>query len=222
MQRRTALRLYNIMPKKYTMIWFIRFFNEHFGFPLRRKYLVKRILPHLPDSGTVLDLGCSDGRLAVDLMLKKPGLIITGADTLIQEDCKIAVTRLTGIHYPFPDGHFDCILLIDVLHHTEDPEPVLSEAIRISRKKLIIKDHYYTSRFSHFLLRISDYWGNKPYGIPLPYHFLKPGEWTALFGKLNIPGQTISRFRYNIVDPCRHILFVSEKPSTKRTDSLPL
>jgi SAM-dependent methyltransferase len=194
------------------MIRFIRFFNEHFGFPLRRKYLVKRILPLLPDSGTVLDLGCSDGRLAMEFMLKKPGLIITGADTLIQDDCKIAVTRLTGIPYPFPDGHFDCVLLIDVLHHAEDPEPILSEAMRISRKKLIIKDHYYTSRFSHFLLRISDYWGNKPYGIPLPYHFLKPGEWTALFSKLNIRTETISRFRYNLIDPCWHILFVSEKP----------
>jgi ubiquinone/menaquinone biosynthesis C-methylase UbiE len=34
---------------------------------------------------------------------------------------------------PFPGGHFGCAALVDVLHHLQDPVPVLNETARVLR-----------------------------------------------------------------------------------------
>jgi SAM-dependent methyltransferase len=39
-----------------------------------------RLLPLLPDEGTVLDLGCGPGRLAVPVARARPGLLVIGLD----------------------------------------------------------------------------------------------------------------------------------------------
>lgn len=194
-----------------TLLIFIRLFNNKIGFPLRRLYLCRRLLPLLPATGKILDLGCSDGRLASGLQKKNPGLHFCGADKVIQKNSFIPVTALSGLPYPYTDGEFDGLILIDVLHHEENPSQLLAEAARISPNFILVKDHYYTGKLSYFLLKISDYWGNKAYSIPLPYTFLRPEQWIELFNKQGLTVKHFSKFRYNIFDPCRHNIFVLEK-----------
>ncbi len=193
------------------MLVLIRLFNDYLGFPLRRRYLLRYLLPMLPEQGHILDLGCGDGKLAVSLMKKRPGLRIEGADVFPQPDCSIPLTRIEKEPYPFEDSSFDVVMLIDVLHHSNQPESVLKEAVRISRHTILIKDHYYNSGLGFFLLKISDYWGNKPYGISLPYHFLRFKEWDALLSGLPILLKKVQRFRYNFSDPCRHHVMLLQK-----------
>ena len=58
-----------------------------------------------------------------------------------------------------------------MLHHVkkEDLKTLFKEAIRVSKKYIIIKDHYYKNSLDYLILKIYDYIGNKPYGVNLPY-----------------------------------------------------
>lgn len=192
------------------MLFLIRLFNDYLGFPLRRRYLLRVLLPLLPESGSILDLGCGDGKLAAALMKRRPGLKIQGADVYPQPGCCIPHRSIREVPYPFETASVDVVMLIDVLHHSPVPEVVLAEAARISRKTILLKDHYYTGSVGLRLLKIADYWGNKAYGVALPYRFLRPAEWEALFRATRLRVGHEHRFRYNPIDPCRHNLFLLE------------
>ncbi len=49
-----------------------------------------------------------------------------------------------GPKLPWPDNHFDAVLLLTVLHHVADPESVLREACRVGGRIIIIEDVYAT------------------------------------------------------------------------------
>ena len=46
-----------------------------------------------------------------------------------------------GTHLPYEASSVDIVLLVDVLHHTQDPMVMLREARRVARKGILIKDH---------------------------------------------------------------------------------
>lgn len=52
---------------------------------------------------------------------------------------------------PFPDNHFDLVIMKDVLEHVEDVERSLTEAVRVSRKYLYIMSPNYLFPYeAHF------------------------------------------------------------------------
>ena len=193
------------MPKLF------RLFNEKIGFPLRWRYLVQRLRPYLKNSKNVLDLGSSCGRLANELSKKLPQIDFIGVDTHVQSKTYIQIKKYDGKKLPFPDNSFDCVMIIDVLHHNKYPEIILREAKRVSKSFILIKDHYYKNKFDFMLLKYADYVGNKPYGIKLPYNFLTTDEWQNLIRNLNLKIIKSEKFRYNNVDPCKHIIFFLQK-----------
>jgi SAM-dependent methyltransferase len=90
--------------------------------------------------GAVLDLGCGDGRLTLELR----GRRIVGADVsrvaldrarervAKREIELVAVTP--GAVLPFADGTFDLVLLAETIEHVVDVEALLSEARRVLRE----------------------------------------------------------------------------------------
>jgi SAM-dependent methyltransferase len=116
-------------------------------------------------------------------------------------------TSWIGHRLPFAENTFDCVLITDVLHHTDNPLEILKEAKRVSRRYVLIKDHYGSNPKDFSRLKFADYIGNKPYGIRLPYGFLTRNEWINLVQ--NDCGFSIvayKTFRFNFIDPCKHIL----------------
>jgi len=88
----------------------------------------------------VLDCGCGDGRVASRLAA---GLDFTLAD-LVRPGCTAVeslpfVPLIDGEDLPFADASFDTCLLLTVLHHAEDPVRVLRNALRVSRRVVIIE-----------------------------------------------------------------------------------
>lgn len=189
----------------------IKLYEEKIGFPLRWKYLVERLSPYLKDSKKVLDLGSSDGRLASRLLEKLPHLDIIGADVWVQPKTCIPIIQYDGRRLPFPDNSFDLVMMIDVLHHDEQPERIVKEAKRVSKKLILIKDHYWNNKLDILLLRWADYCGNKPYGVELPYTYLDIAEWRGLFKKFNLKIIKSEMFRFHFLDPCKHVTFLLEK-----------
>ncbi len=191
--------------------------DERVLFPARINYLVHWLSPQLMDSGNVLDLGASDGRLAHALSQHAPATF-TGCDVLVPEKTAIPVVQYDGTTLPFEDRSFDAVMLIDMLHHTDDPVEIVREAVRVSRKYVLIKDHYYNNSFDWYGLKAMDYVGNAPYNIRLPYNYLNDGQWRGLINTLNLRIVHEAKFRYNLIDPCRHVLFKLAVPGA---DSAP-
>ncbi len=89
--------------------------------------------------GSVLDLGCGDGRLTGELH----GGRVVGADVsrvaldrarTRLRDRDVELVELTpGAVMPFPDETFDLVLMAETIEHVVDPESLLWEVRRVLR-----------------------------------------------------------------------------------------
>jgi SAM-dependent methyltransferase len=140
----------------------------------------------LPQRATVLDIGCGDGRLAAYLGKLRPDLLVSGAEVAPRSDCAIPVTGFDGRTLPFAEDSFDATLLVDVLHHTTEPAVLLSEAVRVARYAVVLKDHFREGLGAYSTLRFMDVVGNRRHGVPLPFNYLNRLEWNALFARCGV------------------------------------
>lgn len=216
----TRLRLRQNQARRLDWLAPLRAMNERVFFPYRYDQLTRLLTPHLQDVATVLDVGASCGRLARRLM-DATGCSISGIDVHIQPHAKIPVRRYDGRSFPFPDSAFDCVMMVDMLHHTENIEQMLSEACRVSRRYVLIKDHYWETGSDLTALRIADYIGNAPYGISLPYTYLRLDEWANLFHRHGLKPLSWETPRLHPLDPCKHITVRLERKHRIRGGTCP-
>lgn len=152
----------------------------------RTRVLAETAARMLPPGLRLLDVGCGDGLFATILSRLRPDLDITGAEMMPRASCRIPVQGFDGEHLPFGDGHFDACLLIDVLHHTTSPAVLLRETARVSRGHVLLKDHNRSGCAAQSTLRFMDIVGNRRHGVPLPFHYLSPAEWSQLLGEIDL------------------------------------
>jgi hypothetical protein len=57
---------------------------------------------------------------------------------------------------------------------------LLREAVRVTRRWLIVKDHVRKGPAAALRLRFMDYIGNSHHAVALPYKYLSTGEWNEL------------------------------------------
>jgi len=156
-------------------------------FGRRVEALADALANAIPEGTTrVLDLGCGDGQVAVALMRRRPELVIEGVDVLVRPVTHIPVTPYDGVTLPFADGQFDCVTIVDVLHHTDDPASVLAEAARVAKGSVVIKDHLREGLMAGPTLRLMDWVGNRGHDVRLPYNYLNQNEWAAAFGRAGL------------------------------------
>ncbi|MEV5986879.1 class I SAM-dependent methyltransferase [Streptomyces sp. NPDC052051] len=94
------------------------------------------------DTGRLLDVACGTGSVTRRLAAGRPGLRVTGAD-LADAMTRYSAARLPGAvvradsrRLPFPDGTFDAVTSVWLLHLIDDPDDiraVLSECARVLR-----------------------------------------------------------------------------------------
>jgi SAM-dependent methyltransferase len=116
-------------------------------------YLRKRtrfVLEHCP-RGDGLDVGCGTGTLAG--RLAAAGYRMSGADpssgmlaVLRERNPAVRAVEAPGDRLPFPDGSFDLVLSVAVMHHIADPGVVgrtLGEMVRVTRPggRILVWDH---------------------------------------------------------------------------------
>jgi len=136
--------------------------------------------------GTVLDVGCGNGMISKWLMDLRSDVSIIGVDTLLRPETFIPVLQYNGKDLPFDDNSFSAVLLVDVLHHALNPGLVLKECSRVSRDKILVKDHFSESRYDAFILKFLDWVGNRHHGVVLPYNYFSRAEWEAILVKNNL------------------------------------
>jgi len=97
-----------------------------------------------PLSGPALDVGTGKGLLAIALARRKLDVVSVDVEAGEQELAALLAAeaglagRIRFVHgdaaeLRFPNGHFGCAAMMDVLHHLEDPLPVLREMLRVVR-----------------------------------------------------------------------------------------
>jgi len=149
----------------------------------------------IPQSAQVLDVGCGDGLLASLIMQKRVDVKIRGIDVLVRSQPHIPIHRFDGQVIPYSDASFDAVMFVDVLHHTEDPMILLREAMRVTRKAILIKDHTCNGLFASSTLRFMDQVSNARHGVALPYNYWSQQKW---FAALEMLGLTMSIWKKDL------------------------
>ena len=99
--------------------------------PRRARVLTKHLLKALPDDcASILDVGCGDGAIGRLMRTGDARLRVTGVETHERPTCRIPVQHYDGERLPLGDDSRDVVMLIDVLHHANDPGALLREAAR--------------------------------------------------------------------------------------------
>lgn len=155
-------------------------------FDRRVSVLADHLAEALPQGARVLDVGCGSGAIAAEIMRRRPDVRIEGVDVLVRPGTAIPVSPYDGEHLPFETDAFDVAMMIDVLHHTDDPALVLGEAQRVARLGVLVKDHFRDGPLAGPTLRFMDWVGNAHHGVRLPYNYLSGPEWSSLWSRLGL------------------------------------
>lgn len=146
---------------------------------------LRSLLPRTSDIKG-LDVGCGNGEISRSIQQARPGIQILGIDVLKRKDVIIDVTCFDGKKIPFEDKSFDFAMLVDVLHHADEPELLLKECVRVARKFLLIKDHICDTAWDRKRLCFMDWVGNRLHGVSLPYNYFSRRDWEELFAANNL------------------------------------
>ena len=144
----------------------------------------------IPVDASVLDVGCGSGDIARLIMKSRSDVKISGIDVLVREDTAIPVKGYDGHTFPHEDNSFDVVMFVDVLHHTQNTEELLSEARRVSRKYVILKDHTLEGLFSQSRLKFMDWVGNRRFGVNLTYNYHTKQQWFKAFDDSGLAVET--------------------------------
>jgi SAM-dependent methyltransferase len=140
----------------------------------------------VPQDATVLDVGCGDGLLTRLLADARPDLRLSGMDVLVRPGAQVTVEPFDGRHIARADAEVDVVMMVDVVHHAEDPRALLAEAARVARQAIVIKDHLREGFLAGPTLRFMDYVGNAHHGVRLPYNYWTRSEWDAALQSLGL------------------------------------
>jgi len=163
--------------------------HEHYVCGRRVRVLARRLAPLLPDRARVLDLGCGSGEMANAIIAHRPDVGFEGLDVLVRPMTYIRVRAYDGVTIPHDDCSFDAVLLVDVVHHADDPLALLREARRVARACVLVKDHTLEGPFAGATLRFMDRVGNARHGVRLPYNYWPRRRWFEAFECLKLdPG----------------------------------
>ena len=117
----------------------------------------------------MLDVGCGFGALGraiLDSRACPPRVSVLGLERVKRGGGEL-------IEVQAYDG------VTDVLHHEEEPDRLISECARVSRRLLIIKDHKLDGPLARWRVQFMDWAANVPYAVPCLYRYNTPDEWAA-------------------------------------------
>lgn len=142
-----------------------------------------RLNSFLPKNAKYLEIGCGLG--TVTSYFRQQGLEVTSLDiqntSLISDVIPIIYQ---GKQIPFEDNQFDLVLLLTVLHHTENPLHLLEEAKRVGKTIIIIED-IYDNWLQKYLTYTVDSIVNWEFSRH-PHNNLRDLAWKQVFTQLNM------------------------------------
>ena len=174
---------------------------------------VNRIKPFVTRNDRVLDIGSGYGKQAFTLQ-EAIGCSVSAIDVVDYNRFDIPFKEFDGVHVPFEDEAFDVSYLAFVLHHAEKPIELLKEALRVTKRTLLIFEDTPRNAFDRTLDGFHGRSFNWYYKLSNPAVFRTQKEWEKIFSE--IPLQTresipLSRFWREPYFPISRTLFVLKK-----------
>lgn len=103
----------------------------------RANKIAGKLAPHIETRDHVLDIGAGGCRVSAKLK-DLTEAAITPLDTVDHNRTSMDLQLYDGITIPYPDDSFSVASLVFVLHHAENPTKLLSEAARVSRRRVLV------------------------------------------------------------------------------------
>ncbi len=149
----------------------------------RAEYFTSLFADHLEPASRVLDIGGGWGFYAEPI--ENRGHDLTVLDVVKPGFQRAPVVIYDGGKMPFEDKSFDASILVTMLHHTPDPASILKEAIRVTKKRIIVIEDVYNHTLGKFWTILRDQFYNVEY-FGHPCQFKKSSEWAGLFNSLGL------------------------------------
>lgn len=173
------------------------FYGRTTAYPYYRLQVTDYIGRLLPEQGSrdtlnVIDVGSGDGYLGAVFQTFRPGTRVVGVETQVRTLTRPGFEPVVfdGRRLPFPDRAFDVAILSNVLHHADDQAALFAETCRVTRRRVVIKDHLAASRLDHWKLAVLDILGNRRFGADTQGDYLDRAGWNALFAA--VPGARVN------------------------------
>lgn len=163
----------------------------------------------------ILDLGAGNGLLALEIkkQLEKEVLLVDVVD-YNYTDLPVIVYNPED-NLPIANEEVDTTILYNVLHHASDPEHLLHEATRVTKRRLVIKESYIEEENIKITNSFVDWFYNRVIGdedINVPLNFLKIKAWENL---LKSYGFIVIETKYVGIDepavPEHQVFIIAEK-----------
>lgn len=130
---------------------------------------------------TIIDIGA--GTCNVAELLSEKGFLLQPVDVKNLSFVKnYQPIIFNGTTLPFLDNSFDSALLLDVLHHTSNPEQLLQEAKRVANSVLVMES-VYNCIPQKVLFLIIDSFLNMEF-LNHPWNYRTDEQWQLLFRQL--------------------------------------
>jgi len=158
--------------------------------------LSQHLAPYLARGEEWLEIGAGRGLVAQALQAAT-GARLTLVDVVDYNQSGLPLQTYDGLHLPFPNDSFDHSLFLFVLHHTPDPLPVLQEALRVSRKSVLVVENSVQGALRQRLTRAVDSLPHLRYGVPICYRAQTIAAWQKTFERLPVRTELMARFAMN-------------------------
>ena len=109
------------------------------GLDGRFELMFSQLQPHLKGVRHAIDYGCGSGVLT-QMLHDRLGMKMEGVDVrdFRAKKVTVPVRQFDGYQVPVADGHYQCAVLTNVIHHEVKNERLLAELDRIAANKLVI------------------------------------------------------------------------------------
>ncbi len=173
-------------------------------------------------TGSVLDLGGGSGEIASHVATLGHNVTVADVrDWRSYQHRHLPFITITNNHISLPDHSFDNVLILMVLHHSEDPKPLIIEAFRVAKQRVIIIEsvtntltaYHYGCLIDWFYNHIIHYEEDLDKKVPVPCNFLPATGWEQLVWTINGLSPIISHDLgiFQDLNPEHHHLLVYEK-----------
>jgi hypothetical protein len=160
--------------------------------PTRADRILASFASVIEPQSRIIDIGAGKGLLA-RAMSQKLDSKVTMVDVASYNKTSSPLTLCDSRALAFADHSFDYAILSFVLHHTQRPDFILNEALRVASAVIVIENDVRGS-LRAALTRAIDSWPAIRYGTPPCYVAQSEEKWLQVFAKFPVKLRVLSRF----------------------------